>query len=66
LTRAEKASGISTVGDSVGVARFRSGAVQCAALIAPYVPFRVWFVLGWQAFAGVLAIFVLMITKPSL
>lgn len=26
--------------------------------------FRVWFVLGWPAFAGVLAIFALMIWKP--
>jgi len=26
--------------------------------------FRIWFVLGWPAFAGVLAIFVLMIWQP--
>jgi uncharacterized membrane protein len=26
--------------------------------------FRVWFILGWPAFAGVIFIFVLMITKP--
>jgi uncharacterized membrane protein len=28
--------------------------------------FRVWFILGWPAFAGVLAIFALMIGKPSI
>ncbi len=28
--------------------------------------FRVWFWLGWPAFAGVIAIFVLMIWKPRL
>lgn len=28
--------------------------------------FRVWFALGWPAFAGVIAIFWLMITKPVL
>ncbi len=28
--------------------------------------FRVWFVLGWPAFIGVMAIFALMIFKPSL
>ena len=28
--------------------------------------FRVWFVLGWPAFIGVMAIFALMIFKPAL
>jgi uncharacterized membrane protein len=28
--------------------------------------FRVWFILGWPAFAGVIAIFALMIAKPSI
>jgi uncharacterized membrane protein len=28
--------------------------------------FRVWFALGWPAFIGVVAIFVLMIAKPVL
>jgi uncharacterized membrane protein len=28
--------------------------------------FRTWFMLGWPAFAGVIAIFALMIGKPSL
>ena len=28
--------------------------------------FRVWFILGWPAFAGVVAIFALMIDKPSI
>jgi uncharacterized membrane protein len=28
--------------------------------------FRVWFMLGWPAFAGVIIVFVLMIMKPSL
>jgi uncharacterized membrane protein len=27
--------------------------------------FRIWFALGWPAFAGVIAIFMLMIWKPS-
>src|SRR6266852_618720 len=37
IDRAEKARRDLTAGDSVGVARFHSGAAQCAALIAPYV-----------------------------
>lgn len=28
--------------------------------------FRIWFVLGWPAFAGIIIIFMLMIMKPSL
>ena len=28
--------------------------------------FRIWFVLGWPAFIGVIAIFVLMIFRPAL
>jgi uncharacterized membrane protein len=28
--------------------------------------FRIWFILGWPAFAGVIAIFALMIAKPPL
>ncbi len=28
--------------------------------------FRIWFILGWPAFAGVMAIFALMIAKPSI
>jgi uncharacterized membrane protein len=28
--------------------------------------FRAWFILGWPAFAGVVAIFALMIGKPSI
>ena len=28
--------------------------------------FRIWFMLGWPAFAGVIAIFALMIAKPPL
>ena len=28
--------------------------------------FRIWFALGWPAFAGVVAIFALMIAKPPL
>jgi uncharacterized membrane protein len=36
-------------------------------LPAPYHRlFRVWLMLGWPAFAGVIAIFVLMIAKPPL
>ncbi|MNW23301.1 hypothetical protein D3C71_2253210 [compost metagenome] len=26
--------------------------------------FRVWFILGWPAFAGVLGIYALMVAKP--
>jgi uncharacterized membrane protein len=26
---------------------------------------RIWFVLGWPAFAALIGIFVLMITKPG-
>ena len=28
--------------------------------------FRIWFMLGWPAFLGVIAIFALMIVKPQL
>jgi uncharacterized membrane protein len=28
--------------------------------------FRVWFILGWPAFAGVIAIYALMVAKPAL
>jgi uncharacterized membrane protein len=28
--------------------------------------FRIWFWLGWPAFTGVVAIFMLMIAKPSM
>jgi uncharacterized membrane protein len=28
--------------------------------------FRIWFILGWPAFAGVIAIFALMIAKPPI
>jgi uncharacterized membrane protein len=28
--------------------------------------FHLWFILGWPAFAGVIAIFVLMVAKPPL
>jgi uncharacterized membrane protein len=28
--------------------------------------FRIWFILGWPAFAGVVAIFALMISKPPI
>ncbi len=31
---------------------------------AYYRLFRIWFVLGWPAFAGVIAIFVLMTWQP--
>ncbi len=42
-------------------------AARGAALPADYfVLFRVWFALGWPAFAGVVAIFALMIWKPAL
>jgi len=37
-------------------------------LLSPeyYRLFRIWFVLGWPAFAGIIIIFMLMIMKPSL
>lgn len=42
-------------------------AVHGAKLPAGYFSlFRVWFVLGWPAFVGVLAIFALMIWRPQL
>jgi uncharacterized membrane protein len=42
-------------------------AARGAALPAGYFGlFRVWFWLGWPAFAGVIAIFALMIWKPRL
>jgi uncharacterized membrane protein len=44
-----------------------AAAAQGAALPAGYFRlFRVWFVLGWPAFFGVIAIVALMIWKPAL
>lgn len=44
-----------------------AAAEQGAPLPAAYHRlFRVWFILGWPAFAGVMAIFALMIWKPLL
>jgi uncharacterized membrane protein len=52
-------------------ARLRRLAADAAGQGAPLPPsyhrlFRIWFVLGWPAFAGVIAIFALMIWKPLL
>jgi uncharacterized membrane protein len=45
----------------------RDAARAGAALPAEYQRlFRIWFILGWPAFAGVMAIFVLMIWKPQI
>jgi uncharacterized membrane protein len=45
----------------------RAAARDGTALPARYHRlFRVWFVLGWPAFIGVIAIFVLMIFRPAL
>ena len=49
--------------------RLRNLAATAARDNAPLPPlyhrlFRIWFALGWPAFAGVLAIFVLMVWKP--
>jgi uncharacterized membrane protein len=45
----------------------REAAHDSAALPLRYHQlFRIWFVLGWPAFIGVIAIFVLMIGKPAL
>jgi uncharacterized membrane protein len=46
-------------------------ALDAAKRDAPLSPeyqrlFRAWFILGWPAFAGVVAIFVLMIWKPEM
>lgn len=44
---------------------------EAAALAGEILPegyhrlFRVWFLLGWPAFAGVVAIYWLMVTKPG-
>jgi uncharacterized membrane protein len=51
--------------------RLRDLARKAAVVGAPLPPayhrlFRIWFILGWPAFAGVVAIFALMIWKPSL
>lgn len=44
----------------------RAAAAQGAPLPAAYARvMRWWFVLGWPAFLGVLAIFALMVFKPS-
>jgi uncharacterized membrane protein len=52
-------------------ARLRDLAVEAATKGAPLPPryhrlFRIWFVLGWPAFGGVIAIFILMLWKPVL
>jgi uncharacterized membrane protein len=45
---------------------------EAAALAGEPLPeayaslFRVWFILGWPAFAGVIAIYALMVAKPAL
>jgi uncharacterized membrane protein len=45
----------------------RKAAAEGSELPARYDRlFRIWFVLGWPAFIGVIAIFALMIFKPSL
>lgn len=45
----------------------RAAAEAGTALPARYHRlFRIWFALGWPAFIGVIAIFVLMIFKPTL
>jgi uncharacterized membrane protein len=45
----------------------REAAAAGAAMPARYqMLFRVWFVLGWPAFLGVIAIFALMIWRPHL
>ena len=51
--------------------RMRDEAARCAATGQPLSDtyaraFRTWFLLGWPAFAGVLAIFTLMVLKPVL
>src|SRR5262249_32543401 len=51
--------------------RLRDLAVEAAAADVPLPAtfrrlFRIWFWLGWPAFLGVIAIFALMIAKPSL
>lgn len=51
--------------------RLRNLARQAAATGAALPPryfqlYRIWFVFGWPAFASVLAIFWLMLTKPSI
>ena len=51
--------------------RMRNVARAAALADAPLPPdyyrlFRIWFVLGWPAFAGVVAIFALMVFQPRL
>ncbi len=51
--------------------RLRELAAEAARSSAPLPPaydrlFRIWFMLGWPAFLGVIAIFALMIIKPQL
>ncbi|MCC7347722.1 MAG: DUF2269 domain-containing protein [Variibacter sp.] len=51
--------------------RLRDLAEASARAGAPLPPaydhlFAIWFALGWPAFAGVLAIFMLMVAKPTL
>jgi uncharacterized membrane protein len=45
----------------------RKAALRSAGLPPQYHRlFRIWFILGWPAFAGVMAIFALMVWKPAL
>jgi uncharacterized membrane protein len=45
----------------------REAAAQASALPADYYRlFAIWFALGWPAFLGVIAIFILMIWKPQM
>ncbi|HEY1710545.1 MAG TPA: DUF2269 domain-containing protein [Rhizomicrobium sp.] len=50
--------------------RLKQIAAACLASSTPLPPlyrrlFRIWFILGWPAFAALLAVFFLMIAKPG-
>jgi uncharacterized membrane protein len=53
----------------IGIAEFSSSPIDVthpARRFQRARPFRVWFILGCAVFAGVIAIFALMISKPLL
>lgn len=49
------------------LARLAAAAADAGAPLPPAYDrlYRIWFVLGWPAFAGVIGIYVLMLSRPS-
>ena len=59
---------VPVVGLQLRIRRLATDAVERGAPLPPayHRSFALWFALGWPAFAGVVAIFALMVWKPAL